>query len=403
MKHKPQTNTLHDDLLEHCALLEEKNRDLIARVRVLTEENRSNESLLRVLLENTPFGMVMFDSKQRVIQINRAAETLLNVQRVAVIGKSCDSIFNCYIDNNHSCPVLQGHKTLEQVETRCRSDVCHCDKQLLRSVVKIQDKEETVLVEAFVDISKIKQAQLEIENANQTKDNFLSKVSHELRTPLNAILGFTELLQDSLSEDTDADNALYLNNIFSSSKRLLRMVDEVLDITRITAHRLKLDEYQVEIPALLQQVCQDIEEQCVVHENSLNINCADDVQYIYADPYRLHQLLYHLLDNACKFTQNGEVTLSAHKDVLAGVDGIAFVVKDTGEGMSVEQQARIFNEFEQADAGHTRRHNGAGLGLTLCKEISKLMGGEIKVKSEPGTGSEFLLFLPNKQPESSVA
>lgn len=400
MNSKQKDEQSREELAERCALLEEKNHDLIARIRVLSEENRSNESLLRVLLENTPFGIVMFDSQRRVLQINKAAENILDVQRVGIIGKSCEAIFNCFADNHHACPVLHENKTLDRVETDCHSDICHCDKHLLRSVVKVIDNNETVLVEAFVDISQIKQAQLEIENASQTKDNFLSKVSHELRTPLNAILGFTELLQDSLSEQADQDNVLYLDNILRASKNLLRMVDGILDITRITAHRLKLDEYLLEIPGLLQQVCKDVVPQCEEHENSISVTCADDAQYLYADPYRLHQILYHLLDNACKFTRRGEIVLSVYKQDMAGTEGIAFKVKDSGQGMDVEQQARIFSEFEQADSGITRRHGGAGLGLTLCKGISLLMGGKIRVRSEPGVGSEFVLVLPDKKPDT---
>ena len=402
MKDKPQANTVGEDLASKCDLLEEKNRELVARIRVLSEQNRHNESLLHILLENTPFGMVMFDDKQRVLQINKAGETLLGIQRVNIIGKSCEVVFNCFADNRQRCPVLHDNKILDRVETDCRSTLCDCDRHLLRSVVRIDDQNETMLVEAFVDISPIKQAQREIENANQTKDNFLAKVSHELRTPLNAILGFSDLLRDSISAETDPDNSLYLDNIFRSSKNLLRMVDEVLDITRITAHRLTLDEYEVEVSGVLQQVCMDLAEQCEEQHNTLTVSCSDEILNIYTDPFRLHQILYHLLDNACKFTRQGEIDMRIYKDTYDGVEGIAFVVRDTGEGMSAEQQARVFTEFEQADTGSTRQHNGAGLGLTLCKKMTELMGGEIKVKSELGMGSEFTLWLPDKQPVSSA-
>ncbi len=402
MNDKPQSNKVGADLVTKCALLEEKNRELIARIRTLSEENRHNESLLQILLENTPFGIVMFDAKRRVLQINKAGETLLSVQRVNVIGKSCEQVFNCFTNNQQRCPVVEDNRTLDRVETDCRSVLCDCDKSLLRSVVRIEDREETILVEAFVDISPIKQAQREIEIANQAKDNFLAKVSHELRTPLNAILGFSDLLRDSLSAQTDPDNTLYLDNIFRSSKDLLRMVDEVLDITRITAHRMTLDEYPVDVPGVLQQVCTDVAEQCEAQRNTLTISCADDITEIYTDPYRLHQILHHLLDNACKFTQQGEIRIRACKDICHGQDGIAFIVADTGEGISLEQQARVFTAFEQADTGSTRRHNGAGLGLTLCKAIAQLLGGVIEVTSTPGVGSEFTLWLPDKQPVSSI-
>ena len=387
----------HHALLERCALLEEKNSELIARIRILSEENRANDSLLRVLLENTPFGIVIFDEKRRVVQVNKAAERHLDMSRVNVIGASCDKIFNCYIQNSHSCPILDENKTLDRVETNCKTELCSCESFLLRSVVAISDNNEKVLVEAFIDITPIKQAQLEIENANLTKDNFLSKISHELRTPLNVILGFTELLQDALSHEVDHEHQLYLNNIHHASKRLLRMVEEILDITRITARRLKLDEYPVDIPELLKRVLQDVEEQSHDNENQLYVDCAKDIQYLLTDAGRLHQVLFHLLDNACKFTRQGEIHVNVNRGRLADDSCITFTVRDTGTGMSEEQQARIFASFEQADTGNTRRYNGAGLGLTLCREISVLMGGELKLISQPGEGSEFILSVPEKQ------
>jgi len=397
MKQTNKNKQESGELAERCTLLEEKNRDLVARVRTLSEENRSSEALIRTLLENTPFGILMIDEKQRVIQLNKAAEELLQIQRVNIIGKTCNTIFDCFVDNHKRCPVLHENQLLDRVETDCRSDVCDCDRHLLRSVVRIDNNNESILIEAFVDISPIKQAQLEIENANQTKDNFLSKISHELRTPLNVILGFSELLKDSLAVDPESDNSLYLHNILRSSNKLLRMVDELLDITRLTANRLKLDEYLMEIPAVLHQVCHEVQEQCDENKNKITVNCADNCRYIYADPGRLKQILYHLLDNACKFTHKGEITISVYRQTRAGAEWFVFAIKDMGEGMTAEQQARIFTEFAQADEGHTRRHGGAGLGLTLCKEISALMGGEISVTSTPGSGSEFILLLPDKK------
>lgn len=396
MKNLQNVDHSNEELARRCALLEEKNRELIARVLSLSEENRSNDALIRVLLENTPFGILLFDDKRRVIQINKAAENLLKIERVNIIGKSCEFIFNCF-SHNQSCPVLDDNQSLDRLETDCRSDMCQCNSYLLRSAVKIETNNGTVLVEAFVDITPIKQAQLEIENANKTKDNFLSKVSHELRTPLNAIVGFAELLQDSFKDRPDQDESIYLGNILSSSKTLLRMVDEVLDITRLTANRLKLDEYEIDIAGLVQQLGNELSERCLAQQNKLHIQCAEDIGILVVDPVRLHQILFHLLDNACKFTHQGDIHLTVSRKCNDEADWITFSIKDTGEGMDEETLVRIFHEFEQADDGHTRRHGGAGLGLTLCKAISTLMGGEIQVSSKLGTGSEFVLLLPLKE------
>ncbi|MDH5446172.1 MAG: PAS domain-containing sensor histidine kinase [Gammaproteobacteria bacterium] len=393
MQNSEKTAPSYDELLQHNALLEEKLSDLKKRIRQLSEENRQSESLVRVLLENTPFGILMFDNKHRVIQINKAAENLLGVQRVGIIGKSCEAIFNCYAFNN-ACPVLDENKTVDRVETDCDTKLCHCEQYLLRSVVKIDNAQETVLVEAFVDISPIKQAQIEIENANKTKDNFLAKVSHELRTPLNSIIGFTELLEDLFKPQDDGEESQYVKNIHRSGKTLLRMVDEILDITRITANKLVLDEYPVDIPGLLKQLSREFEDRCDEQNNTLQIICPDEISPLLTDPKRLHQVLDHLLDNACKFTRNGEIAINIDYAVVNDKDWIKFLIKDTGEGMSDEQLTRIFDEFEQVHVGHTRRHGGAGLGLTLCSRVSELMGGELTLRSKPEIGTEACLLLP---------
>lgn len=389
MSEKTDNQQQLSELHKQNALLEEKNRELIARIRVLSDENRSHEALIRALLESTPFGIVMFDAEHRLVQLNKAAESILGIERVSAIGISCKQVFGCMASYNEQCPVPGQLDVLDRVET------CGCgissEKTLLRSVVQIKSANEPVLVEAFVDISEIKRAQLEIENTNRLKDSFLSRISHELRTPLNSILGFAELLSDNCTGDEKSEERLYLNTIYNSGRDLLRMVDEILDITRISANRIKLDEYEVDVELLIQSVINKVKSEFPGKENEIVINPLQ-VKTIIVDQYRLHQVLYHLVHNAFKYTSGGKISISV--DRKAGK--IQFSIEDTGMGMSAEHIKRIFHEFEQVDVSYTRQHSGAGLGLSLCHHIMRLMGGELNVRSEPGKGSTFDLSLPDK-------
>ncbi|MDH5179344.1 MAG: ATP-binding protein [Gammaproteobacteria bacterium] len=378
-------------LQQHIAMLEEKNGDLIARIRELSDENRAYEALTRALLDKTPFGIAIFDTNQRLVQLNHSAESILGLQRVTAIGRSCQRIFNCLIEHENQCPIPGRHDTLDRVETNCSVNGC-TDKTLLRSVVQIPSRDENVLVEAFIDISEIKLAQQEIENTNRIKDGFLSRISHELRTPLNSILGFAELLRESALQKQmeGADEVLFLESILRSGKELLRMVDEILDITRITAKRMTLDEYETDIASVLQSVIRKVELELSDNGNRVSFKC-QGITTMLIDPFRLHQVLYHLVHNACKYTMQGDVNINVKGDD----NMVLFGISDTGPGIDPAHVQRIFQEFEQADTGNTRQFNGAGLGLSLCYQICRLMDGEISVESQPGKGSLFKLKLPN--------
>ena len=230
--------------------------------------------------------------------------------------------------------------------------------------------------------------------ATRSKSAFLADMSHEIRTPLTAIIGFTESLQqDSLSKQEQAD---YLSIIDRCSKHLLQVINDILDLSKIEAEKLTVEQLSFN-PA---QIISDVE--TLVHmladEKGLSIN----IEYktpvpssITSDPVRLKQILINLCNNAVKFTQQGGISISVDCDTEKEL--ISFNVIDTGIGLTHEQINNLFQAFNQADSSTTRKYGGTGLGLHISKQLANKLGGDISVSSEPGVGSHFCLSIPTGQ------
>jgi PAS domain S-box-containing protein len=223
------------------------------------------------------------------------------------------------------------------------------------------------------------------EAANRAKSRFLAMVSHEIRTPLNGILGMAELLGDT---PLTAEQTTYQKAMKTSGETLLALIEEVLDFSKIEAGRLELSARPFPLAAFIEEVVELLGPRA--QEKSLEIGCYVDERLparVIGDAARLRQVLFNLAGNAIKFTEKGGVSIVV--EPTAGPDRISIAVNDTGLGISLRDQARIFLEFEQADSSASRKFGGTGLGLTISNRIVESMGGSISVESTPGQGSTF--------------
>lgn len=245
-------------------------------------------------------------------------------------------------------------------------------------------------------MDKLRELNTKIEAASTAKSQFLANMSHEFRTPLNAIIGFTEVLQDQIPGPLNADQMEYLGDIHEGGLLLLRLINDVLDLSKVEAGRLELFYETFPVAQTIRETVTALRGMAEKKGIALQTELPPDLGLITADQIRFKQVLYNLLSNALKFTDRGSVTVSA------AIEGpqLHLKVADTGIGISAEDMERIFVEFSQVDASHARRHEGTGLGLALSKRLVEAHHGRIWVDSDFGTGSTFHAVLPLQPGES---
>jgi signal transduction histidine kinase len=230
----------------------------------------------------------------------------------------------------------------------------------------------------------------ELETASRHKSEFLANMSHELRTPLNAIIGFSQVLRERMVGDVNGKQAEYLDDIISSGNHLLSLINDVLDLSKVEAGQIQLEVSPFTMQDALERDVSMVRERATRNGVGLTLEADADVGVVEADERRIRQVVFNLLSNAVKFTpEGGSVIVSS-----ARINGeVRVSVSDTGPGIAAEDQARIFEEFQQTDAG-ARQLEGTGLGLALSKRLIELHGGRIWVESELGEGSMFTFALP---------
>ncbi|MBI1374291.1 MAG: hypothetical protein GC159_16365 [Phycisphaera sp.] len=232
------------------------------------------------------------------------------------------------------------------------------------------------------------------EAASSAKSVFLANMGHELRTPLNATINYAEMIKEHAEDISQPDLVKDAQRIYDSGKHLLDLINKVLDMARIDAGRVELQPETFDIATLVRDAERGARATASRSGGTLTCDCPDDIGTMHADRTRTLQIIHSLLTNACKFTTDGSVTLSVRRVSYAEGDTIEFRITDTGIGMSEQDRANLFEPFSVADSSTTRRFSGTGLGLSLSRRMTRLMGGDIEVDSQPDAGSTFTLRLP---------
>ena len=232
------------------------------------------------------------------------------------------------------------------------------------------------------------------EEANTAKSAFLANMSHELRTPLNAIIGYSEMLEEDAQAAGDEGFVADLQKIRSAGKHLLGLINDVLDLSKVEAGKMKLYLETFEVAGIVEEVVATARPLMEKNANALEVRCAANVGQLREDITKVRQVLLNLLSNAAKFTEKGKISLEVTREEDVAGTWVVFRVRDSGIGMTPEQLGRLFQAFMQADGSTQRKYGGTGLGLALSRKFVVMMGGDINAESQPGKGSTFTMRLP---------
>jgi PAS domain S-box-containing protein len=369
----------------------EFNKNLEQKVALRTQELNESKIVLQNILDTMLAGVVLIEKETKtIIEANPEALRIMGYARGEVIGRDC-SIFNC---PKKDCLCSDASRSVKQRElTVTGKDGRRIP--ILKTVNVFTMRGKTYLTESFLDITDRKQAEENLrramaltEAATRSKSEFLANLSHEIRTPMNAIVGLSHLM---LKTETTPKQRDYLGKIRDAVHTLLSLINDVLDLSKIEAGKIELESAAFHLHRVLETVASVLSVKAAEKGLDLLYRTAPDTPMtLLGDSLRLGQVLTNLIGNAIKFTERGEVVVSIEMVAREGDQAVlGFSVRDTGIGLTREQQAKIFTPFTQADASTTRRYGGTGLGLSISKQLVNLMGGEISLKSKPGKGTEF--------------
>jgi PAS domain S-box-containing protein len=264
------------------------------------------------------------------------------------------------------------------------------DVQLLNSFAQLA----SIALDNAKFYSEAHESREAAEAANRTKSAFLANMSHELRTPLNAIIGYSEMLMEDAEELEQEQFVSDLRRIHTSGRHLLMLINDVLDLSKIEADKMELHLETFDVPSMIEDVAETIRPLAHKNSNTLKVHFPDDFGTMHTDLTKMRQTLFNLLSNACKFTEQGTITLAVSREIVDGVAWFIFSVSDTGIGMTEEQLGKLFQTFSQVHALTGPKYGGTGLGLVISKRFCQMMGGDIIVESEYGVGSTFTIRVP---------
>ncbi len=370
------------------------------------------------VIEMMSEALIVVDTEGRILDLNPAARALLRPSMPQGIAASTTRLLGrpLFALLAH-WPELAGHYAANQearIDIPLNRPEGRRDFELHITPLHDERGEHNANLLVLRDISERKAAEQALreamraaEQADRAKSSFLATMSHELRTPLNSILGFAQVMSIGLDGPINEMMASDLQLIDKNGRRLLNLINDIIDMAKIDAGRLSLSPQTIDLYALIEDMLIDTVPQAEGKGLYLHLEADRTERWdVYADPVRVRQVLAHLLDNAIKFTEVGGVTIEMDRFSSPGFsqeDRLQIHIRDSGIGIPYHQLDEIFEAFTQADDSTTRRAEGAGLGLAVSQRLCHLMGGEIRVQSTPGEGSTFTIRLPLHTPPAAEA
>jgi PAS domain S-box-containing protein len=365
------------------------------------EEVRRQKQYYETLLEISPAAVVTTDLEERVTSWNPAAERLFGYTHAEAVGQLIDELVlgreDLLEEGRAVTRTAAEQGAAHLIARRMRKDGTPVDVEVLMARLVVGG-EQVGWNLIYHDIGELQRARKEAEAATQAKSLFLATMSHEIRTPMNAVIGMTELLLDTA---LDKEQRRFAEVVHTSGDALLRVIDDVLDFSKIESGKLELERRPFELRECVESALELVAAQAA--QRDLELGCLIDSEVppeITGDATRLRQVLLNLLGNAVKFTEEGEVIVAVRREGSApGGHRLHVAVRDTGIGIPEERMRQLFQSFSQVDASTSRRFGGTGLGLAISKRLSELMGGTMWADSAPGQGSTFhFTFLAEEAP-----
>jgi PAS domain S-box-containing protein len=412
--------------------------DNTARQQVEEERKRLDQRLrdqhfyTRSLIESNIDALMTTDPRGIITDVNKQTEALTGCTRDELIGAPFKDHFTDpgRAEAGIARVLTEGKVTNYELTARARNDTLTV---VSYNATTFHDRDRRLqgVFAAARDMTELKrfehtlqQKNAELQDASRLKSKFLANMSHELRTPLNAIIGFSEVLRDGLVGDLTDQQRGFIGDIFSSGTHLLSLINDILDLSKVEAGKMMLDLEPVQMSSLLLNSLSMIREKAATRHIRLDMDAAEELGSIQADPRKVKQILYNLLSNAVKFTnEGGQVTVRAGRVPRAEVGhrsgswtGRSFPlatsefeqfleisVTDSGIGISPEGLEHLFEPFSQIDSGLARRFEGTGLGLAMVKLLAELHGGAVAMESAVSEGSRFTVWLPLRAPEEGLS
>ncbi len=374
--------------------------DITARVEAQAALVAS-ETRFRTAFANAPIGMALVNLDGCIMQVNDALCAMLGYTSAELVNTRVQDFFlpeEVAPSLARLGAFLTGEREIyrgEKRQVRKNGDLAWIDVSI--SPVRDDAGTPVYLIAQLQDVTERKRSADELRmaleaarDAERARSQSVAVMSHELRTPMQAVLGYSELLQAQLADRLTPEQQADFTALHQSAHRVVDVVNDLLDLSRLNAGRLELVRERVELGPILEQVRQDVAPQAASKGLTLSIDLPASLPTVLADPVRLRHIVLNLVGNAVKFTEEGTVRVSA-----SVTDATLYLsVSDTGIGMAPEVLPLIFDEFFQVDSGLTRRQSGTGLGLAIARKLAEQHGGRITVTSQPAVGSTFTLELP---------